>query len=192
MTFYQGDGRWGGLRIGHPNPDGSQALAADAACVLCALNEAANLWAGRNLNPGTLNALLQRVPGAFVDGGGHPGDELYLPTAALAVGLECDGAVTGDTRTMANAIRGALALDKGGAFLRLDVDGKPGGDHTVLAIHDLTSHIECTDSAWPRQTGVTHGYCAIEWGDLTAEVTWNKRPRLYKVVGVRPVRAARH
>lgn len=188
MTFYQGDSRWGTLPTGH----GPSHLDATG-CVTCALTEAANLWAGRSLNPATCSALLQRVQGAYVDVSGmHPGDNLVLPVACLALGLECDSVVTGSPTTLANAIRGALAVDAGGAFLRLDVDGNSTGDHTVLAIHDLTTHIECTDSAWPKQTGVAQGYCALEWADLTAEVTWGKKPRIYRVVAVRPVRKARH
>ena len=188
MTAWQNDARWGSLMCGHgPGRIG------DVGCVLSSLTEAANRFTPRNLNPATLNMVLQKVPGAFVDGtaAANPGDELVLPIACGQVGLECGESLLAPagSSSLVDALKAALG--DGGAFLRIDINGDGKGDHTILAVRDIGHVIECTDSAWPRQEGVAGGYAMISWDGLSAEVWWNKTFHTYRVVGVRAVRSSK-
>lgn len=181
--WWQGDKRWGGLLLG-TGPSHCDV----AGCVACALAAAAARIAGRDVNPGSAILHLRETPGAFV------GDELVIPVAAPALGLDAGPLIVGDD-AMRAMLKNALARPDACALLRLEVDGpglaKPEG-HTVLAVTDADTVIECLDSACPSQEGVQEGFCVIRWVDLknASPLLWNREARTYRVKAARELRKA--
>lgn len=180
--WWQGDQRWGGITLGS-----GPAKCAAAGCVACALAAASFRLAGRDLNPGSAILELINTPGAFV------GDEIAVPTAAPALGLDAGPLVVGDD-AMRAMMKDALAR-KDAVLLRVEVDGpglaKPEG-HTILGVVDAGAVVECLDSACPSQQGVQEGYSALAWSTLqnATPMLWNRAQRTYKAKAARELRRA--
>ena len=179
MTLWQADPRWSTLMLGH-----GPARIGRAGCLLTILTEAARILAGRHgLLPPHANEQLRQTPGAFVAAGTDiRGDSLVVEVAARALGMESPQSerVDGDNEALREAIEAALL--RGLAILHVNHDDDISGDHFILANgRGEGGTVEALDPALARTV-------VLSWPELTADVHWNKKPKHYTVVAVRPIR----
>lgn len=178
----QADGRWSKLQLGNgPSHIGA------AGCVLTSLVMAAReLGVAPDMIPPHANTKCLAA-GAFT------GDALIVPKAALAVGLIADADPSTGTPCHPS-LHGAIvkALADGVAMVRVDLNGDPQGDHTILAVRENDDgSFQCLCPAVGPMVIGADLRATVDWGRHEGEGAarhWVPSIRVYRVVGVRGVR----
>lgn len=173
-VLWQNSPQWGSLKLGM----GASTIGRGG-CLLTCLTEAARLLAGRpGLLPPHANEICKGAK-AF------QASLLILEPAAKALGLECPASERVDGKPGDSHLNDALltALERGFAVIHVDHDGLDGGDHFILATGKSDGgNIVCRDPALATLV-------ALQWPSLEAAVRWGQKPKTYRVVSVRPLRA---
>lgn len=177
--LYQADGRWSSIRLG-----GGPSTIGRGGCLLTCLTMAARILGTR---PGLIPPHANK---AFQDAKAFDGDLLRIHDAAPVLGLlaplsERVVGHPGDTQ-IKDCVRDALGVD-GLAIMHVDHDatrigGDASGDHFILArLIQGGAFLVCLDPAVGR--------VSLTWPELEGVAVWGKNDRrVYRVVGVRPIR----
>lgn len=184
MTFIQTDGRWDSLILGLGDTTFGW-----GACLLCDLCDAARrLGTWPDVIPPHANNALKRAPGAFL------GSNLVVDKAAPVLGLSSPQSelVVGAAGDPALAKAAAAMLDAGDLLLlHVDFDRRDPPEHFILGTERLPDgRILCSDPAIDTAVLTPDTLEGLQTGNLPGpRKGWPGGPRIYRVRGVRPLRA---